>query len=64
MIVGGSGEFAHRTGTWDELDIQKPGYPALGTFEFEMHVYWDQKPKNKMTVGSLPDALTTHLRIG
>jgi hypothetical protein len=45
VIVGGSGEFAHRTGTWDELDIQKPGYPALGTFEFEMHVYWDQKPK-------------------
>jgi len=45
VIVGGSGEFANRTGTWDELDIQKPGYPALGTFEFEMHVYWDQKPK-------------------
>ena len=45
VIVGGSGEFANRTGTWDEFDIQKPGYPALGTFEFEMHVYWDQKPK-------------------
>ncbi len=45
MIVGGSGEFAGRTGTWDEFDIRKPGYPALGTFEFEMHVYWDQKPK-------------------
>ena len=47
VIVGGSGEFANRTGTWDELDIQKPGYPALGTFEFEMHVYWDQKPNKK-----------------
>jgi len=45
VIVGGSGEFAHRTGTWDEIDIQKPGAPALGTFEFEMHVHWDQKPK-------------------
>jgi hypothetical protein len=47
MIVGGSGEFAHRTGTWVEYDIHKPGYPALGTFEFEMHVFWDQKPKKK-----------------
>jgi hypothetical protein len=46
VIVGGSGEFAHRTGTWDEIDIHKPGYPAqLGTFEFELHVHWDQKPK-------------------
>jgi hypothetical protein len=46
VIVGGSGEFAKRTGTWDELDIRKPGPPgALGTFEFEMHVHWDQKPK-------------------
>jgi hypothetical protein len=46
VIVGGSGEFANRTGTWDELDIKRPGYPTqLGTFEFEMHVYWDQKPK-------------------
>ena len=46
VIVGGSGEFAHRTGTWVEFDIHKPGYPAaLGTFEFEMHVHWDQKPK-------------------
>jgi hypothetical protein len=45
VIVGGSGEFANRTGTWDELDINKPGAPALGTFEFEMHIYWDQKPK-------------------
>jgi hypothetical protein len=46
VIVGGSGEFANRTGTWVEYDIHKPGYPqALGTFEFEMHIYWDQKPK-------------------
>jgi hypothetical protein len=44
VIVGGSGEFAHRTGTWDELDITKPGFPALGTFEFELHIHWDQKP--------------------
>jgi hypothetical protein len=47
VIVGGSGEFAGRTGTWDEIDINKPGAPALGTFEFEMHIYWDQKPKKK-----------------
>jgi hypothetical protein len=40
VIVGGSGEFAHRTGTWDEFDITKPN----GMFEFEMHVHWDQKP--------------------
>jgi hypothetical protein len=47
VIVGGSGEFAHRTGTWVEYDIHKEGYPAQpGSFEFEMHVYWDQKPKN------------------
>ncbi len=47
VIVGGSGEFANRTGTWAEYDIHKPGYPAnLGTFEFEMHVFWDQKPHN------------------
>jgi len=50
VIVGGSGEFAHRTGTWDEIDVHKPGYPALGTtgttFEFELHIHWDQKPKN------------------
>ena len=46
VIVGGSGEFAKRTGTWDEIDIRKPPFPpALGTFEFEMHVHWDQKPK-------------------
>ncbi|MGD9697070.1 MAG: hypothetical protein AB7V42_15575 [Thermoleophilia bacterium] len=44
VIVGGSGEFAGRTGTWDEYDINKPGAPALGTFEFEMHIHWDQTP--------------------
>ncbi|MGD9695252.1 MAG: hypothetical protein AB7V42_06280 [Thermoleophilia bacterium] len=48
VIVGGSGEFAGRTGTWVEYDIKKAGYPqALGTFNFEMHVYWDQKPTSK-----------------
>ncbi len=47
VIVGGSGEFANRTGTWDEIDIKKPGYPTqLGTFEFEMRIHWDQKPRN------------------
>jgi hypothetical protein len=49
VIVGGSGEFAHRTGTWAEYDIHKPGYPALPTtgttFEFEMHIFWDHAPK-------------------
>lgn len=45
VIVGGSGEFAGRTGTWAEYDIKRPTFPALGSFEFEMHVWWDQKPQ-------------------
>ena len=27
-----------------QILLEKPGAPALGTFEFEMHVHWDQKP--------------------
>jgi len=41
VIVGGSGEFTNRTGTFYEYDIVEPD----GSFEVELHIVWDQKPK-------------------
>jgi hypothetical protein len=41
VIVGGSGEFTHRTGTWTDSIITEPD----GNLVFELRFYWDQKPK-------------------
>ncbi len=49
VIVGGSGEFAGRTGTWTDTTIRKPGFPALGNFEFELRLTWDAKPRKPRT---------------
>jgi hypothetical protein len=43
VIVGGSGEFTHRTGTWTDSIVTEPD----GTQVFELRFYWDQKKPKK-----------------
>jgi hypothetical protein len=42
VIVGGSGEFTHRTGTWTDSIIRSRTPPLR---VFELRIFWDQKPK-------------------